>query len=1021
MSRERVDVVVHIPLEVEYREFVQIFPTIANLREGVHVTYRVQAPSGLNVVVLLQEKMGRSAAHAACAHALERFEPKLYVCLGIAGGLSGDMRLGDVCYTGNLTDIYDNSKITDAEGGGVDIGFDPTHFETDRAITSALGYVRTMTELRHLDEFWSESQAEFVASMGLGPVIGRKGAEETIGGPKSLNGHIVCGAVAASNRYRERLSGISRNFLAIETESGTVFDLCKRKGVPALTIRGISDYADDNKKRLEGATKDLVRKIAARNAATFLHMQLQNPTLLDELTRIATTGQATQLPLLGGSSELGIPAAIDIVGKAIDSKLRELSPEFRSKPQGYRLPTPRLREIDAIVPENGKRSRASAMELTSALARHHRILVHVPRTYPDPALSWVLASGLLLAEIAGKKVIPVVIAGAEVGPPRSGFSHLAELKLDEGLGEKGGQYVFIVDAPPLSSKTKTSFLAEEIKRWPEAKVIFVTRDEKSLINETDFARRVSAQNCEVCDVSFAEMAMFLENSFSMPAAEAEVIALKLRSVFQRFALPAHPSFFAGIPPELFASLLQANRRSELIQLAVDGYLSFVVAADREPVRMSRTYRANFLRQFVVNVNVEKRNYTQAELVACAQQLSDEYDYGLNALSFIASFEEQGILHFESGYARITLPFVESYLLADELAKNPDLAARYFDVMSDDIDLLTLDLYAEIGPDPALVARVAESLEAALAAVQTSFDEHILLSNKIFPAFIKNQAQLVSIQNQLRTAKDALDSNASQRDEKAKLLDLFEKVNEDIAGDDGDDDDIAEEVRHLSDLMRQWYVACVVLGSGAESIKGEERQRLASLLIAGGDCLLHAMTAVHASFDYEEVKRRIYDDAEFRARVGIEDEDEYRRLIGVLVDLFEYSELNRPMHWVLSSLLDEARQRIIGNSVGKANAETKIGRTIKGMWLTEIDEAEGKPILKAAIADLPHSFFLRMALTNLMVIRVKWQLSDKAARYTMLDMAESLMKPMNPHFDKGEFHRLIAKDDLSRIEGGGADH
>ena len=85
-----------------------------------------------------------------------------------------------------------------------------------------------------------------------------------VGSPKSLNGFIVCGAVTESDNYREKLRGITRSVLAVETESGVVFELCAQRGIEVVTIRGISDYANRRKGELEGVSKELIRKIAAR-------------------------------------------------------------------------------------------------------------------------------------------------------------------------------------------------------------------------------------------------------------------------------------------------------------------------------------------------------------------------------------------------------------------------------------------------------------------------------------------------------------------------------------------------------------------------------------------------------------------------------------------------------------------------------------------------------------------------------------------------------------------------------------
>jgi hypothetical protein len=67
--------------------------------------------------------------------------------------------------------------------------------------------------------------------------------------------------------------------------------------------------------------------------------------------------------------------------------------------------------------------------------------------------------------------------------------------------------------------------------------------------------------------------------------------------------------------------LQVNRRAELIQLAVAGYLTFVVMEDEDQVRLSRTTRELFLEELALKINVEKRTFTEAQLTTFAEEMS----------------------------------------------------------------------------------------------------------------------------------------------------------------------------------------------------------------------------------------------------------------------------------------------------------------------------------------------------------------------------------------------------------------
>lgn len=1022
LEREPVDIIVHIPLEAEYLEFREVFEIREEFQHDYNVIVRVKAPSGLSIVAIVQEKMGRTSAATACNTALRLFNPRLYVCLGIAGGLSKDLSLGDVCYTGTLFDVYDNSKITDAEGGGMQLALAPEPFATDRRLTAALGFVRTLMSLSDLHQFWKEDQERFARQQAPEPIEGRPGVFEQLGAPSCKNGDIVCGAVSASEAYRDLLKGITRNILAIETESGPIFDACREHGLHAITIRGISDYANASKGALEGATKDAVRRVAARNAASFLHMQLQSPVFLQAIHSVTGAGHAQQTLDLEQAHVDPLPGWLNTLADEIDSKLRELSPQFRTKPTGYKLPTPRVK-IDLGSAVIDPKSKPAAEEFLSAIASHRKLLLYVPRNYPDQALPWVLASALLQADVAGKKAIPIVIDGKKIGPPKSDFESLSSISLVEDIDKRGGEYIFLVTDPPISSKTRTDYILKQIKKWSGSRVVFITRSNKSFLESTGFSRKLSLNAFTLCDVSFSEMAAFIESAFEMPSHEAEVVALKLKGMFSRFSLPAHPSFFAGIPPEALASLLAANRRSELIQLAVDGFLSFVVASDRDPVRMSRTNRARFLRRLVIEILHEKRALTEADVVSLAKSISDEYDYGLDPISFINAFSNAGLIHFPDGKAEITLPFIESYLFADEMHNNNDLANSFFSLPDEELNLSIADLYFEIGPSESTIEKIIGDLETALASFGALEGEHILLGGAISPRALQSGARFNGLSRRIADARAAVSSGAGNRHEKARILDVVDRVNEEIADQEASEteDQKHEETevhQRISSLLRAWTLATILLGAGAESIEGVRRQAIAELVIRGGEYLLEAMITHYASTDFEAIKTQIVSDKTLRGTLKIEDDDEHAAVISALVDLLEYMLLSQPLERVFDQLPEIARHRIVGNSVAKAQAITPIQKLIKFNWLTTINVSDGRADLLQTVGTLPHARFLRATLTSMFIMRVKWKIADHDTRMALLDAAEVCIRPFNPTMDKGEIMRFVERHTREADDGAG---
>jgi hypothetical protein len=124
------------------------------------------------------------------------------------------------------------------------------------------------------------------------------------------------------------------------------------------------------------------------------------------------------------------------------------------------------------------------------------------------------------------------------------------------------------------------------------------------------------------------MSHFVQKNFDMKSSEAEVVALRLRETFRKFDLDAHPSYFAGIPRSTLTALIQANRRAELMELAVAGFMIFVVADDKASVQLSRTTRSRFLQNLLVEIWVEKRNFSHSQLVEFTSDFAKKFDFDI---------------------------------------------------------------------------------------------------------------------------------------------------------------------------------------------------------------------------------------------------------------------------------------------------------------------------------------------------------------------------------------------------------
>ncbi|PDS27931.1 hypothetical protein [Rhizobium phaseoli] len=275
-----VDIAFVVPLKEEFDRLVSTFPVICDHVDGTQFWVELDlGSSGYTSVAILQDSMGKAAATRATEMLLSRYNIGTIMLVGIAGGLSGDVAIGDVCFSGSIFDILENAKVSDTAKGKLKIEYNTLPFKTDSLLSFSLKYISLPNQMKSAFEDWQSDQYYSAASLVPGEFIGRKDKNEKISIPQIHEGSIVCGSVSKSDIYKSNISTLDRKLLAVETEAGGVFASAERRNVPAVAIRGICDYSDKNKNKLEEQTEGNTRWIAAANAVTFIRMQLSNPQL----------------------------------------------------------------------------------------------------------------------------------------------------------------------------------------------------------------------------------------------------------------------------------------------------------------------------------------------------------------------------------------------------------------------------------------------------------------------------------------------------------------------------------------------------------------------------------------------------------------------------------------------------------------------------------------------------------------------------------------------------------------------
>ena len=275
------DLLICTPLEVEFLTCLDFFPFVADHSQGGQIQVAVRIPgTTLTALLIRPYKMGRAEASEACVTALGFADFGMAVCIGIAGAISNDLNIGDVCHTGEVWDVLDNASVSQVGDSGMELFLSPTTYETPRSLTTAFNLTRVLPDSRKMYIAWQEERFSISKTLITRTFPGKNKSSETIQTPKCLDGAILCAQVTKSTKYKEKMKSLHRHVLAVETESGSIFQVCKRYTLPVITVRGISDYADEDKNAFETATEGHARSIAAINAVSYLALQLSQTHII---------------------------------------------------------------------------------------------------------------------------------------------------------------------------------------------------------------------------------------------------------------------------------------------------------------------------------------------------------------------------------------------------------------------------------------------------------------------------------------------------------------------------------------------------------------------------------------------------------------------------------------------------------------------------------------------------------------------------------------------------------------------
>jgi nucleoside phosphorylase len=269
------------------------------------------------------------------------YNPDTFIMLGIAAGISTDVRLGDVVIASQVEAYMENSKAVDkvnssdvAEEGEFSFEMSGESYRTTAPLVTFsqnFPFAFGSEFQRWQDACASDLSALFPDRENLDQLVAKDSIRKS---PHLLSGHIASGpTVVAAESFIRWLKKKNRKFLALEMEAAGLLAAVHEEANPkrTLVIRAVSDYGDDRKGELDKTNSGAFRRYAIRNAISLLWTFLAANVLSKAPgTMISTVGAikagSTAVPI-GQKSKLqsdsGITSSVPIGNVNILSKIIE--------------------------------------------------------------------------------------------------------------------------------------------------------------------------------------------------------------------------------------------------------------------------------------------------------------------------------------------------------------------------------------------------------------------------------------------------------------------------------------------------------------------------------------------------------------------------------------------------------------------------------------------------------------------------------------------------------------------------
>lgn len=229
-----------------------------------------------SVAVVPAAKMGNTRSATVASVLIEKFKPADVIVLGIAGSLSNDMEPGDVFVPESVNEYLANAA-TAGNGDRWEFQTSGDQFQTSvRLLNRLANFAHRKPE--HFGRWQKSAEERRKAILSPADEQGLEAAGLIMRGSGRLfaadSRKLASGpAVGKGTAFAEWIRReVDRKVAALEMESAGVYDagIIRVPAPRTVAIRGISDYADERKEKVEKAAEGKFRELSARNAVSLL-------------------------------------------------------------------------------------------------------------------------------------------------------------------------------------------------------------------------------------------------------------------------------------------------------------------------------------------------------------------------------------------------------------------------------------------------------------------------------------------------------------------------------------------------------------------------------------------------------------------------------------------------------------------------------------------------------------------------------------------------------------------------------